>query len=131
MNITDGTFSAELPSIIEQALPKEQLLHPSPTNKKCPPPDPSDETPSPKKTLKNKDKLHGIPDINAVFNPAWHLLKGETCVDHFVCKIDHRKFPPCNICSITTSKEHAILYVNIYLLTNHMASLAPRIRNPH
>jgi hypothetical protein len=34
MNFIDGAFSAELPSIIEQALSKDPLLHPSPTNNK-------------------------------------------------------------------------------------------------
>lgn len=54
---------------------------------------------------KKKEKQHSIPDINKTINPAWCLHAGEAYAEHFVCKMDCRKLPPCNVCLNYVARE--------------------------
>lgn len=100
MTIIDGTFSAELPAVIQQALERDTAITPPPTNNKRQQPVNPEDTPSPKKPSPKhpKDKEKGEAAINASIHPAWRLAEGENYAEHFVRKIDRRKLPACNVC---------------------------------
>lgn len=99
MTIIDGTFSAELPSVIQAAIDQESPTNPSLNPNKRQLAITPDGEPSLKKSPKNsKDKEKGKQVINASIHPAWRLADGETSAEHFVRKIDRRKLPTCNVC---------------------------------
>ena len=78
MTIIDGTFSAELQAVIQNAIDQEPSANPSPNINKRQLQINPDEEPSPNKKSpkQNRDKEKGDAVINPSIHPAWRLTEG-------------------------------------------------------
>lgn len=93
-SIIDGTFSMDLPSIIQSALEPPSKPEPSPSaNRKRTPEKDGNEPPPSKRTPPQR----GDPAINASIHPSWRLNDGEDYVENFVRRIDRLKLPACDV----------------------------------
>jgi len=91
--IIDGTFSMDLPAVIQNALEPPTKPEPNHNNRKRTP-----EKPDANGQNQQTPPQCGEPSINASIHPPWHLKDGETYTEHFVHRIDHSKVPNCDIC---------------------------------
>jgi len=93
-SIVDGTFSMDLPSVIQHALePTKPEPNPTPNNKKRSTPEKDGGTP-PKRPAPNR----GEPVLNNSIHPPFRLNDGENYVENFVRRIDRLKLPTCDVC---------------------------------
>jgi len=92
-SIIDGTFSMDLPSVIQKALVPTTQPEPNQNTKKQTP-----EQPDAKTQNKRTTPQRGEPSINSSIHPPWRLKDGETYSEHFVRRIDRTKLPNCDVC---------------------------------